>query len=170
MALPLAYSYAQLERTAQARQQLDVLARADFGELPRDPFWLASVSMLGEVAAFLGDARRARRLYELLLPYAGRCAVIPAVACQGSASRPLRMLATTLSRFEDAARHFEDALTMNEQIRSPLWTAHTQHDYARTLLLRNDPGDRRRAIELLPERSVQPSGSDREHSPTRPDR
>jgi hypothetical protein len=59
------------------------------------------------------------------------------------------MLATTLTRYDDAAGHFEHALTFNTRIRSPLWVAHTQHDYARTLLLRNDPGDRQKARELL---------------------
>jgi tetratricopeptide (TPR) repeat protein len=77
--------------------------------------------------------------------------VVPlAHLCQGSASRPLGLLATTLSRYEDAAQHFEHALTMNMQIRSPLWVAHTQHDYAR-MLLRNHAGDREKALELLDE-------------------
>jgi hypothetical protein len=51
--------------------------------------------------------------------------------------------------YDRAARHFEDALKMNTQIRSPLWIAHTQHAYARMLLLRNHPGDNDKARELL---------------------
>jgi tetratricopeptide (TPR) repeat protein len=78
-----------------------------------------------------------------------RCVVPGGVLCQGSASRPLGLLATTMSRYEDAARHFEHALTMNTQIKAPLWTAHTQHNYARMLLLRNGPGDHNRAWDLL---------------------
>jgi hypothetical protein len=38
---------------------------------------------------------------------------------------------------------------MNTDIRSPLWIGHTQHDYARMLLLRNDPGDNHKAHQLL---------------------
>jgi hypothetical protein len=38
---------------------------------------------------------------------------------------------------------------MNAQIRSPLWIAHTQHDYARMLLLRNHRSDRDKAHKLL---------------------
>ena len=56
-----------------------------------------------------------------------------------------------MGKYEDAARHFEQALKMNAQIRSPLWTAHTQHDYARMLLLRNHRGDNDKALQLLTE-------------------
>ena len=54
-----------------------------------------------------------------------------------------------MGRFDASARHFEDALRMNAKIRSPLWIAHTQHDYARTLLRRDQRGDREHALELL---------------------
>jgi tetratricopeptide (TPR) repeat protein len=142
----LAYIYAQLNRPAQAREQLEA-TRTD--DLPRDVYWLANLSVLCEVVAFLGDAPRAQRLYKLLLPYADRCIVVFALLCQGSASRLLGLLATTLSQLQEAERHFEHALTMNAQIRSPLWIAHTQHDYARMLLLRDRSGDRDKALELL---------------------
>ena len=92
---------------------------------------------------------RAELLYDLLLPYADRCVVIDAPFCQGSASRPLGLLTTTMGRLDAAARHFEDALAMNTRIGSPLWVAHTQHDYAQTLLRRDDPGDREHALRLL---------------------
>jgi len=141
--------YAQLGRAAQARQELEALAHADFEDLPRDALWLWNLSTLCEVVVFVGDTPRARLLYELLLPYADRCVVAFTLLSQGSASRSLGLLATTLSRFEDAARHFEHALEFNAQIRSPLWVAHTQHDYAHMLLLRNSPGDRDKAVELL---------------------
>jgi len=145
----LASVYAELDRTAEARQELETLASADFRDLPRDGLWLLSMSALSEVIASVGDARRAEIAYRLLLPYADRCVVTLAALCQGSASRPLGMLASTMSRFEDAARHFDDALLMNANIRSRLWVAHTQHDYAQTLLRRDHPGDREHALTLL---------------------
>jgi DNA-binding SARP family transcriptional activator len=145
----LAYIYVQLKRPDQARQELDWLARADFCDLPRDAFWFSNVSALCEVAVSLDDAPRAQLLYDLLSPYADRCAVAFALLCDGSVSRPLGLLATTLSRFDDAARHFEHALEMNAQIRSPLWVAHTQHDYARMLLIRGQPDDKGKALQLL---------------------
>jgi DNA-binding SARP family transcriptional activator/tetratricopeptide (TPR) repeat protein len=145
----LAYIYAQLERTAQARQELEALARTDFSDLPRDNFWLSNLCALAEVVAFLHDAPRAELLHRLLLPYADRCIVTSVLLSRGSVSRPLGLLATTLSQYEDAARHFERALKMNSQIGSPLWIAHTQHDYAQMLLLRNRPNDRKKALQLL---------------------
>jgi tetratricopeptide (TPR) repeat protein len=147
----LAYIYTQLERAALARDELEGLAAADFCDLPRDSDWLPSLSLLSEVVVFLDDIPRAQLLYDLLLPYAGRCVVFGGVLCQGSVSGPLGLLATTLSRYEEAARHFEHALTMNTQIKARLWIAHAQHDYARMLLLRNGPGDRDKARDLLGE-------------------
>jgi tetratricopeptide (TPR) repeat protein len=107
------------------------------------------IAILSEVVAFLDDARRAQLLYQLLLPFAYRCLVIDGPTCLGSASRPLGLLATTMGRMDAAARHFEDALEMNSKIRSPLWVAHTQYDYAHTLLQREHPGDRDNARKLL---------------------
>jgi DNA-binding SARP family transcriptional activator/class 3 adenylate cyclase len=147
----LATIYEELGRTADARREFEALARADFADLPRDTFWLANVSMLGGVAVFLGDAPRARLLYTLLLPYADRCAVSSVLLCVGAAGRTLGQLATMLSRHEDAERHFEQALEVNARIRSPLWIAHTRHDYARMLLARGLPGDGERALGLLQE-------------------
>jgi DNA-binding SARP family transcriptional activator/tetratricopeptide (TPR) repeat protein len=141
--------YAQLGRTEQARRELEALARADFEDVPRDAVWFLSMWLLAEVAVFLRDRPRALLLYDLLLPYADRCMTTSALLCYGSAARPLGMLATMLSRFEDAARHFEQALAMNAQIRSPLWVAHTRYDYAHMLLARGQPGDNGKALELL---------------------
>jgi DNA-binding SARP family transcriptional activator len=145
----LAYSYAQLERTAQARQELEALARDDFSDLPRDVLWLSNLSALAEIVVLLDDAPRAQSLHRLLLPYANRCVVAFAGMCHGSASRSLGLLATTLSHYDDAEQHFQHALKMNTQIRSPLWTAHTQHDYARMLLARGRSGDHHKALDLL---------------------
>jgi tetratricopeptide (TPR) repeat protein len=147
----LASTYAQLDCREQARHEFEAQAFADFADFPRDGLWLSNMSAMCEVAVFLEDVPRALVLYELLLPYADRCAVSFAPVCHGSISRQLGLLATTLSRYEDAARHFKQALKMNAQIRSPLWISHTQHDYASMLLLRDDPGDNDKALQLLTE-------------------
>jgi DNA-binding SARP family transcriptional activator/tetratricopeptide (TPR) repeat protein len=147
--IALAYIHARLGRTAEARQALDALAHADLSDLLRDASWLPNLAMLSEVAVLVGDVPRARQLYTLLSPYAGRCVVNFALLCQGSAARPLGLLATTLSRYDDAERHFDRALATNTRIGSPLWMAHTRHDWARMLLLRDRPGDADTALELL---------------------
>src|SRR5215831_18764598 len=53
-----------------------------------------------------------------------------------------------LARYDDAERHFEKALEMNARIRARIWVAHTQHDYARMLVARDQPGDREKAAAL----------------------
>jgi class 3 adenylate cyclase/tetratricopeptide (TPR) repeat protein len=146
----VAFVYAELDRRRDAQRELEALARHDFADLPRDFTWMLSIAVLSEVVAFLGDVRRAELLYQLLFPFADRCVVIDGpICCLGSASRPLGLLATTMGRMDAAARHLEDALDMNSKIRSPLWVAHTQHDYAHTLLRRDHPGDRDKALKLL---------------------
>ena len=147
----LAYVYAELGRTQEARDVLGGLARADFEDLPRDGLWLGTVATLCEVVALLDDVPRARSLYELLLPFADRCVVLLSFICKGSVASALGLLATVMSRYEEAASHFEAALEVNTRIGSPLWVAHTQHDYARMLLLRGRPADNERARQLLDE-------------------
>ena len=88
-------------------------------------------------------------LYDLLLPWGALNAVAVPEVSLDSASRPLGMLATRLGRLEDAARHFEDAMEMNERMGARPGLAHTQHDQARMLHLRDGPGDRDRSRELL---------------------
>src|SRR5262249_7885732 len=86
--------------------------------------------------------------YDLLLPYGDRCAVGGALYCRGAVARPLGLLATVLGRHDAAERHFEKALEMNARIRARIWVAHTQHDYARMLVARDQPRDREKAAAL----------------------
>jgi tetratricopeptide (TPR) repeat protein len=71
-------------------------------------------------------------------------------ACSGSVQRLLGCLAATLSRFDDAAAHFEAAIEVNAGIRARPWVAHTQLGYAR-MLLALEPADSAKARELLSE-------------------
>jgi DNA-binding CsgD family transcriptional regulator len=146
----LALLYSELGRREEARAEFEHLAQHDFADLPRDGLWMACMTYLTDVCAFLGDAARAATLYQLLLPYAGRTAVIGnATACYGAVSRYLGTLAATMERWEEAAQHFEEALEMNTRMGARPWLAHTQHEYANMLLARNQPGDREEATALL---------------------
>jgi tetratricopeptide (TPR) repeat protein len=146
----LAYVYAELGRKEDASRELDTLGADGFGSLTRDAWWLLGMSMLSEAAAFVEHPVHAPVLYELIAPYAEHCVVITTVCC-GSAARPAGLLATACGRFDDAERHFDQALRINARIRSPLWVGHTQRDYALMLLRRDRPGDRARAGALLDE-------------------
>ncbi len=72
-----------------------------------------------------------------------------AAACNGSVSRNLGLLATTLGRWEEALQHFEDALAMNRHMGAKPFVARTQYEYAYLLLTRAQPGDREKAHDLL---------------------
>ena len=109
------------------------------------------MSMLPDVAAFLGDEGAADTLYELLLPYRRRYAEAPVEGVFGSVARGLGVLARTLGRFDAAEQHFEDALELEQRMRARPWLAHAQEDYARMLLARDAGQDRHRARKLLGE-------------------
>jgi class 3 adenylate cyclase/tetratricopeptide (TPR) repeat protein len=146
----LAVIYSELGRTEEARAEFEHLAAQNFDDLPLDSLWMGSMTYFADVCVFLGDKSRASVLYRLLLPFDGRNAVIGyAVVCYGALSRYLGALAATLERWDDAARHFEDALSMNARMEAWPWLAHTQFQYATMLLTRDLPGDRDRAFALL---------------------
>ncbi len=113
--------------------------------------WVSELCVCAEFAVTLEDREALASIYEALLPYADRCASILRFFLFGSVSRSLGLVATLLSRFDDAERHFEAALAMNRRIRTPLFVAITQQDYAWMLLRRGSGGDREKALDLLAE-------------------
>jgi DNA-binding SARP family transcriptional activator len=139
----------ELGREVEARRAFDELAAADFAKLPRDGEWLFGLSILAETAVRLDDGDRAAILYELLLPYAQLNASTSGAGAIGSVSRYLGILASTMSRWDDARRHFEDALAMNKRMGARPSLAHTQHDYARLLVARGTADDRAEGDALL---------------------
>ena len=154
----LALVYTELGLAAEARAEFERVAANGFESVPKDARWVTCITYLAEVCAFLGDAERAAALYTELAPFEGRNLIAPPnVACFGSASRHLGMLAAAMKRWPDAERHFEAGLAMNARQRARPWLAHTQHQYAAMLLARNGAGDRERAA----------SRSSTKHSPRR---
>jgi DNA-binding SARP family transcriptional activator len=118
----------------QGRMVLEQLAAEDFRDIPRDGDWITTMTLLCDASVALADRRRAQRLYEVLLPYAGVNVVAGfGVACFGSAARFLGKLAATLGAEVDAERHFDQALAENRRLQSAPLVAHTQLDYALAL-------------------------------------
>jgi DNA-binding SARP family transcriptional activator len=141
---------AALGHRAESEHAFQALAKDDFAGVPFTyDAWLVGMGLLAETAASLDDVGRAAVLYRLLLPYADRIAVIYPELATGSVSRYLGILATTAARWDDAERHFEVALEVNQRIGARPWLAHTHADYARMLSTRDDPGDGERAIGLI---------------------
>ena len=139
----------ELGRDSEAQHGLEELAAESFAALPRDSEWLFCLCVLAEVAARLHDHDRASILYEQLGPYSQLNPLASGEIAAGSVARYLGMLASTTGRWNDAARHFDDALEANERMGARPWLAHTQEDYAHMLIARNAHGDSERAHELL---------------------
>ncbi len=143
----LAYMYLETDRPEQALEWFERLAANDFSDIPSD---IATFSLTADIASRLGDRRRAALLYEMLQPYAARGIVVSfALLCDGSASRLLGQLADTMGNWDDAERHFRDALAFNEKIGARPWLARTQSWYAAMLQRRDQPGDREKAQGLV---------------------
>ncbi len=146
----LAFLYSELGRQADARGEFEQVAARGFTAIPRDGNWLNAYQALAQTCAFLGDVRRAAELYDALLPCAGQNVVIGfADGCEGPVSRYLGLLAATMSQWDNAERHFTDAIAMNTRMGARPFLAHTQCEYASMLLQRNQLGDHNRADALL---------------------
>jgi tetratricopeptide (TPR) repeat protein len=117
--------------------------------VPFDQEWLFSMSLLAETSALVGDGESASMRYGLLLPWAQLNVADMSEGIRGSVSRYLAIVAAMMQRWEEAERHFEDAIAMNARMGARPWLAHTQSDYAQMLLDRDSPGDRERAQDLL---------------------
>lgn len=105
---------------------------------------------LSEVVCYLQDRSAAAVLYERLRPVTGQVGVLALVLiCYGSYAPSCGMLAACLGRWDDAERHFADALAMNERLRARPYVVRTRRAWAAMLLDRGAPGDAARARELL---------------------
>jgi hypothetical protein len=123
-----AYVDARLGRAREAELALSSIV---VEEIPFDQEWLFAMSLLAETAVLVGDADVAAAVYRALEPWAALNVADIAEAVRGSVSRYLGLLAGSLGRRDDAARHFEDALAANERMGLRPWLALTQYDYAR---------------------------------------
>jgi tetratricopeptide (TPR) repeat protein len=145
----LALLYSELGDAEKARAEFLHLAKLDFADIPRDANWLLCLSYLADICTFLEDSAHALTLYKLLLPYREINLVAQLRACYGSVSRYLGALAAVMARWDEAERHFEGALVMNSAMGARRWLAHTQYQYARMLLARDQAGDSDKAATLL---------------------
>ena len=145
----LANLLAELGRETEAREELGRIAASDFADLHVGTEWFLGASALASVCALLDDAERAERLYDALLPFAEFNVYAHPEVCLGSAGRFLGVLATTMRRWDEAGRHFEQALNANARMGARPATAHTQRDHAAMLVRRGRTDDARRARELL---------------------
>jgi class 3 adenylate cyclase len=140
----------EARRLDEAREEFERLAAHDFDDLPYDAQWVTGVALASRACWRLGDAERARKLYELLLPFEGRVVVAGrAAASNGPVSLYLGALALTMSRTADAIRHFDDAVEVATRMGDRPFLAQARYGLADGLLARGAAGDRERALDLL---------------------
>ena len=144
----LAICYAETGRLGQARGEFEHFAAARFGSVRRDSSWIVSISTLAEVCRILNDRDAAGTLYDLLLPYAARNAILEIPVCFGPVRRYLGLLATLLGRLDEAEEHFRLALDYSQRIGARAWVASIAHEYGTALLESGRPSDRERARDL----------------------
>jgi hypothetical protein len=110
-----------------------------------------SLALLSIVCFHLHDRRRARLLYELLLPRAGNNVRITrlGVACAGSVQHYLGLPCATLGERDEAVSRFEAAVAFNRRLASPVLVVNSQFHLGHALAARAGVGDLERArIEL----------------------
>ena len=135
-------------RHDEARAALEELGRDDFAALYPDNEWLLAISLAAEAAARLGARSECTTIFGQLMPYAGRHAIGHTEGSIGAVDRYLGLLAAAMDRQDDAIRHLEDAVHINERMGARPWTAHARADLADVLRRRDAPGDAARADDL----------------------
>jgi hypothetical protein len=136
------------------RRGLYAEAIAAFNELPGDclyqlPKSYDYVATLAYFAEFVVDAglrNHAEKLYPLLGPYPRLCVVASSFHCSGTVARILGRLAELIGRPDEAAAHFDLALSDCARHELLAQLAITHYDYAR--LLERASVRRRDAIEF----------------------
>jgi nucleotide-binding universal stress UspA family protein len=140
----LALSRWQAGRVEEAKSLAEELTR-DLEVLPREAAWGRAVTQMAMLCAELQDASMARRVYELLEPYAGLF-VSSGVVFSGAVDLHLGVLAAVLERFDEAEAHFTTAHRMHEDAGAPAWLARTRLEWGQMLQKR---GDSERSRPLL---------------------
>ena len=136
-----AIMWAETGRVEQARAVLRQLLDDGSWRAIRNIAWLPAMSFLAEACAVLQDVRGARELYEALRAFDGRLVTLPPLILYGPVSYYLGRLAATLGDWEQAVRHFDEALKLAGRAQARRWLARTQVAYSAMLLERRGRDD-----------------------------
>jgi tetratricopeptide (TPR) repeat protein len=138
----------EIDRANEARIVFEPLAAGGFEQFAFDVTWMTAMMRCAEVAAHLEHRRAAEILTELLAPWRERF-VSTGIAWAGSVARPLGLVLGAAGRLEEAYEALAQAASVHQRIDAPIELARTRVDWARVLVIRDRPGDRDRARELL---------------------
>lgn len=145
----LALAYVSMDRLDDARDEFDVVVRHLGDPWLNPPADVTTRVLASDVCSALNDAPAAAALYDQILPYQRTIIDVGWRVSLGSADRALGLLAATTGRHDEAQRHFEEALAMNDRMSARPWLAFTQLNYGEMLLRRGSAGDLDRALNLL---------------------
>jgi len=146
-----AYILSEAGVVDEAREVLVRLAAHDFADFERDSAWPSAMSFLARACAAVDASHLAPRLYDLLLPYAGRTVGNPsATFCFGVVDELLGLLAACSGRWSDAYVHFDAAIRTLLAMDSPPFVATATYGLAQ-VHAQAPNGDRRRARALAEE-------------------
>jgi DNA-binding CsgD family transcriptional regulator len=98
-----------------------------------------------DVCVALGDGRRAARLYDLLMPYAGQAAVHPGAVCYGAVEMQLGLLAECVGDAGRAIAHLRGAERLCRDMQAWPALARSQTELGR-LLLASEPEEAGRLL------------------------
>ncbi len=137
----------QSEIGRDARRYVDVVAGA-FDDLPRDFTTLPILAFCAVACARLGDRVAAGRVQAELEPFAGLF-VNTGGSWFGAVDHHLALLRAAAGATADADAAFAGADAAYERLGADAWRARCRIDWARSLLERGAPDDRRRAGDML---------------------
>jgi hypothetical protein len=132
-----------------ARSALARLTSPGLDKLMSSSVWMLSLMAVCEAAHALGEADAAREAYRLLEPFSDLPVMASlAIACFGSAHRPLGLAAWTMGDLDSAVRHLELAEKANLALENGPCHAMSLASLADVLEAAGHDGFVRRAVEL----------------------
>ena len=150
----LALAYRCADRREDCRRVFEDLASNDFEAIDTGAGWLINFALAAQACAYLGDTERAAFFYERLTPLADRwCAGV--ILVFGPISWILGRLATTLGHYDDAERHFSDALARTSAAGARIFFAECCYDYSSMLARRTAHLDRARDLVTTASRTAE---------------
>jgi DNA-binding SARP family transcriptional activator len=122
---------ARLGKLEEAAADLEHFAHDGLTTLPRDFMWAASLTLLAEACAHVGNRNLAAAVEQQLRPYRGLLVIEGlGIACAGAADRYLGILAATRDRWSEAEELYRAALALEQRsgaipnlARTKLWYA-----------------------------------------------
>jgi eukaryotic-like serine/threonine-protein kinase len=138
----------RLGLVAEARAALETISVERINALPRSRDYIPTLGHIGFACTQTGCRELAEAIYKLLLPYPHLCVVALSLHSFGPVARTLAEIAHLLGRHDDAAEHFETALSDCERYGLRPQLAMSRLQYAQ-LLSQGNAAARVRARGML---------------------